>query len=201
MAKAYSRIGTNLPIPPSSNDKSEIKYYVDKMEELGKLQRQIARCLNYRIYFEWKDNKRNSFEVSCIRFNMFNSNLSGKRYIYQKNSNSVMETELNPPSNIEDEFLEVYNFIKAENVFVGSTDGETDDVILACTELNRRGYEYELTSIVFHNGKATINQGVISNRDGCVFNSKNNVSLDNVLDTINDTSKELRDILDKYNIY
>lgn len=25
MAKAYSRIGTNLPIPPSSNDKSEIK--------------------------------------------------------------------------------------------------------------------------------------------------------------------------------
>ena len=54
---------------------------------------------------------------------------------------------------------------------------------------------------MFHNGKATINQGVISNRDGCVFNSKNNVSLDNVLDTINDTSKELRDILDKYNIY
>ena len=201
MAKAYSRIGINLPTPPLSNDKSELIYYAERMDELGKLQSQIKRYLDYRLFIEWKDDENDAIEVGCIRLNSFNTILSGKNYIYQyrRNSDSVMETELNPPSNIVDEFLEIYNFIKAENVFVCSTDGETDDIILARNSLDNDGYEYELIEIVFHSGRAKIRQGVIKDFDGCLFTrSKKDVRLDDVLDTINDTSRELKDILNKY---
>lgn len=118
----------------------------------------------------------------------------------EKNSDSIMEVELNPPSDIEDKFIEIYQNIYAEDVFICSTDSETDDIILARTDLGNN--EYRLTEIVFHEGMAKIRQGVISNRGGCIFSQpKNNVPLDGVLDTISDVSRELRDILGKYNIY
>lgn len=200
MIKIYNRIGTRLPTPPSSDNRSEVKYYLHRMEKLGELQKQIARCLGYEIYLEWENNERSKLKVSCIRYSMFNRMLSGKKYTYRKNNDSIMEVELNPPSDIEDKFIEIYQNIYAEDVFICSTDNETDDIILARTDLGNN--EYRLTEIVFHEGVAKIRQGAISNRGGCIFaQPKNNVPLDDVLNTISDVSRELRDILDKYNIY
>lgn len=200
MVKVYNRIRTKVPVPPSSDDRYGVKYYFHQMEKLGELQKQIARYLGYRIYIEWKDDKRDEFEVDCIRYSMFNKMLSGKKYVYRKNSDLIMEIELNPPSDIEDKFIEIYQNIYAEDVFICSTDSETDDIILARSGLGNN--EYRLTEIVFHEGTARIRQGVISNRGGCIFaQPKNNVPLNDVLDTISDVSRELRDILGKYNIY
>lgn len=200
MVKIYNRIGTKLLIPPSYDDRSGVKYYLYRMKKLGELQKQIARCLGYKIYLEWEDNERSKLEVNCIRYSMFNRMLSGKKYTYRKNSDSIMEVELNPPGDIEDKFIEIYQNIYAEDVFICSTDSETDDIIIARTDLGNN--EYRLTEIVFHEGMAKIRQGVISNRGGCIFaQPKNNVPMDDILDTISDVSRELRDILDKYNIY
>lgn len=50
--------------------------------------------------------------------------------------------------------------------------------------------------------RAKIRQGVIKDFDGYLFTrSKKDVRLDDVLDTINDTSRELKDILNKYIIH
>lgn len=49
MVKIYNRIGTKLLIPPSYDDRSGVKYYLYRMKKLGELQKQIARCLGYKI--------------------------------------------------------------------------------------------------------------------------------------------------------
>lgn len=159
MVKIYNRIGTKLLIPPSYDDRSGVKYYLYRMKKLGELQKQIARCLGYKIYLEWEDNERSKLEVSCIRYSMFNKILSGKKYTYRKNSDSIMEVELNPPGDIEDKFIEIYQNIYAEDVFICSADSETDDIIIARTDLGNN--EYRLTEIVFHEEVAEIINGRI----------------------------------------